>query len=294
MSYVTLHDLPIPAIPGRVALKQPQPKGPAEDRIPTRFHKLQTRSSDDRTRRIRKAEEAARKAQCLSSDYEQQRFQMDLQAVDLRIDPCVVREKLFWNMQSLRMDRSLIHGWGLFTTRPVPANEPVIEYTGELIRLAIVDKRQELYETLGNMGSYIFRLEGGDVYIDATITGGPAKYVNHSCEPNCTTKVVQFDGKPHVVIYSLRDIEVGEELSYDYKLDYEPKEKRITCMCGSKRCKGWLNWSDKHDIEEKTFLQLYEVMKKRQEEDAAMERERQATMEQESPHPSQGPGEQTQ
>ena len=288
MNHVTLEDVPIAAICERTVLNQRNETVAHVDRIPSRFRKLRTRSAADRTRRIREGEDAVLRAGCLSNNCEHQEFRMDLHAVDLRIEPCVVREKLFWNMQSLRMDRSLIHGWGLFTTRPVPANEPVIEYTGEVIRLAIVDKRQELYETLGNMGSYIFRLEGGDMYIDATITGGPAKYVNHSCEPNCTTKFLNFDGKPHIIIYSLRDIEVGEELSYDYKLDYEPKEKRIECMCGSKRCKGWLNWSEKHEEEEKTFLELYEVLKKRMEEDKLRETEQQAQKE-ESPQVSQEP-----
>ena len=254
---MTLVDLPIKSVsdPDHAPLS---PGTSSHRKDPVRFKKLKARSPESRVRRTTATFKAIASSGCISCNAQQQL--MNLKAVDARLEPCVECDRLFQNMQFLRMDRSLIHGWGLFATRRIPADQPVIEYTGEIIRFAIVERRQAFYEENGNVGSYIFRLEGGDEYIDATICGGPAKFVNHSCEPNCSTKLMHFDGKPHIVIYSIRDIEPGEELCYDYKLDPEPKEKRFQCMCGSKKCKGWLNWSDKQETAETTCVALYKLL----------------------------------
>ena len=186
--------------------------------------------------------------------------------------------KLLENMQSLRMDRSLIHGWGLFATRAIPAGEPVIEYTGELIRLPVVDMRQEMYEKQGNHGSYVFRLNDDPMYIDATVLGGPAKFINHSCDPNCTSKNMDFDGETHIVIFSNRDIARGEELSYDYKLDYEDINKRIPCTCGAKNCKRWLNWAEKKPEPDKititSWCDAYKFLLKLEKDQEEAERKR--------------------
>ncbi|KAK8887837.1 hypothetical protein M9Y10_038894 [Tritrichomonas musculus] len=152
------------------------------------------------------------------------------------------------NLKKLRYDPSLIHQWGVYTTEPIKKHEAVIEYIGELIRLRVVEKRQITYEAEGNNGSYIFQLEK-DKFIDATHRGGLARFINHSCSPNCATQAVQFEGKNHIIIYAKRDILAYEELCYDYKMEYETKDKRIPCLCGSPSCKHWLNWSEKAESE---------------------------------------------
>ena len=156
--------------------------------------------------------------------------------------------QLAGNLRKLRYDRSLIHQWGVYTTEPIKKNEAVIEYIGEIIRLRVADKRQIRYEGEGNNGSYIFQLEK-DKYIDATHKGGLARFINHSCSPNCYTQCIQFANSNHIVIYAKRDIEAYEELCYDYKMEYEKKEKRIRCLCGSPNCKQWLNWSEQAELE---------------------------------------------
>ena len=87
----------------------------------------------------------------------------------------------------------------------------------------------------------MFRIDN-EVVIDATTKGSLARYINHSCDPNCFTKIISVDGEKKISIYSKKDIEKGEELHYDYKFPYEEdSSKKIKCYCGMPRCKGYLN-----------------------------------------------------
>ncbi|XP_064595526.1 LOW QUALITY PROTEIN: histone-lysine N-methyltransferase 2A-like [Liolophura sinensis] len=133
--------------------------------------------------------------------------------------------------------RSVIHGRGLFCKRNIDAGEMVIEYAGEVIRSVLTDKREKFYESKG-IGCYMFRIDDMEV-VDATVHGSAARFINHSCEPNCYSKVINVDGKKHIVIFAMRPIKKGEELTYDYKFPIE--EVKIPCTCGSKRCRKYLN-----------------------------------------------------
>ncbi|PKU87130.1 Histone-lysine N-methyltransferase ATX1 [Dendrobium catenatum] len=132
----------------------------------------------------------------------------------------------------LCFQRSKIHDWGLVALEPIEAEDFVIEYVGELIRRQISDIRELKYEKMGIGSSYLFRLDDGFV-VDATRRGGLARFINHSCEPNCYTKVITVDGQKKIFIYAKRHISTGEELTYNYKFPLE--EKKIPCNCGSKR-----------------------------------------------------------
>ncbi|KAI4389679.1 hypothetical protein MLD38_001880 [Melastoma candidum] len=132
----------------------------------------------------------------------------------------------------LHFQRSKIHAWGLVALEPIEAEDFVIEYVGELIRSKISDIREQRYEKMGIGSSYLFRLDDGYV-VDATKRGGIARFINHSCEPNCYTKVITVDGQKKIFIYAKRHINVGEELTYNYKFPLE--EEKIPCNCGSKR-----------------------------------------------------------
>ncbi|PIN01171.1 Histone-lysine N-methyltransferase [Handroanthus impetiginosus] len=138
----------------------------------------------------------------------------------------------------LRFQRSKIHDWGLVALEPIEAEDFVIEYVGELIRPCISDIRERQYEKMGIGSSYLFRLDDGYV-VDATKRGGIARFINHSCEPNCYTKVISVEGQKKIFIYAKRHISAGEELTYNYKFPLE--EKKIPCNCGSRRCRGSLN-----------------------------------------------------
>ncbi|XP_023546017.1 histone-lysine N-methyltransferase ATXR7 isoform X1 [Cucurbita pepo subsp. pepo] len=138
----------------------------------------------------------------------------------------------------LRFQRSKIHDWGLVALEPIEAEDFVIEYVGELIRPRISDIRERQYEKMGIGSSYLFRLDDGYV-VDATKRGGVARFINHSCDPNCYTKVITVEGQKKIFIYAKRHISAGEEITYNYKFPLE--EKKIPCNCRSRRCRGSLN-----------------------------------------------------
>jgi SET domain-containing protein len=104
--------------------------------------------------------------------------------------------------------------------------------------LQVSDLREHQYETLGIGSSYLFRVDD-DIVVDATRRGGLARFINHSCDPNCYTKIISVEGQKKVVIYSKRAISAGEELTYDYKFPIE--ENKIPCFCRTPRCRGFLN-----------------------------------------------------
>ncbi|CAI5461692.1 unnamed protein product [Closterium sp. Yama58-4] len=141
--------------------------------------------------------------------------------------------------KNLKLVRSRIHGWGLLSLERIEAGDFIIEYTGTIIRRSVSELRERMYEANGIGSSYLFRVDE-DVVVDATRSGGLARFINHSCDPNCYTKVIVADGQKHVVIYSKRVIQVGEELSYDYKFPIEDDAK-IPCLCLSRKCRGYLN-----------------------------------------------------
>ncbi|KAJ1891525.1 Histone-lysine N-methyltransferase setd1b, partial [Kickxella alabastrina] len=138
----------------------------------------------------------------------------------------------------LRFSKSAIHDWGLFASEPIFQGEFVIEYIGERIRAQLADLREEHYEREGIGSSYLFRVDDETV-VDATKCGNVARFVNHSCEPNCIAKTIVADGTKRIVIYASHDIQVGEEVTYDYK--FPPEEDKIPCLCGAANCRGYLN-----------------------------------------------------
>ncbi|CAM4697069.1 histone-lysine N-methyltransferase 2B [Caretta caretta] len=135
--------------------------------------------------------------------------------------------------------RSAIHGRGLFCKRTIDAGEMVIEYSGIVIRSVLTDKREKYYDGKG-IGCYMFRIDDFDV-VDATMHGNAARFINHSCEPNCYSRVIHVEGQKHIVIFALRRIFRGEELTYDYKFPIEDAGSKLPCNCGAKRCRRFLN-----------------------------------------------------
>ncbi|TXK65095.1 SET domain-containing protein [Alkalisalibacterium limincola] len=140
--------------------------------------------------------------------------------------------------------RSPIHGNGVFAVRDIPKGTRIIEYTGELISHKKADR---LYEGGSETGhTFLFTLN--DTYIiDANVGGNDARWINHSCAPNCEA-VTEDDededpAKDHVFIEAIRDIRAGEELSYNYGITLEEKHTRRlkqvwACRCGSPKCTG--------------------------------------------------------
>ncbi len=127
---------------------------------------------------------------------------------------------------TLIIRQSRIHSYGCYITRPIRKGTLIVEYVGERLTCELAN---DLYDDFPN--TYLFGLDGGKQVIDGF---GVAAFVNHSCKPNCGTD--QIGGKMWVI--ARRDIEAGEELTYDYNL-YDG-EQDAPCLCGSKRCRGSL------------------------------------------------------
>ncbi|XP_041431685.1 histone-lysine N-methyltransferase SETD1B isoform X1 [Xenopus laevis] len=146
--------------------------------------------------------------------------------------------QLKFRKKKIRFCKSHIHDWGLFAMEPIVADEMVIEYVGQNIRQVIADMREKRYEDEGIGSSYMFRVDH-DTIIDATKCGNFARFINHSCNPNCYAKVVTVESQKKIVIYSKQYINVNEEITYDYKFPIE--DVKIPCLCGAENCRGTLN-----------------------------------------------------
>jgi histone-lysine N-methyltransferase SETD1 len=121
----------------------------------------------------------------------------------LRFNQLKKRKKL------VKFDRSAIHNWGLYAQENITANDMIIEYVGEKVRQRVADLREAKYDMQGVGSSYLFRIDE-DTVIDATKMGGIARFINHSCTPNCTAKIIRVEGTKRIVIYALRDINQGK------------------------------------------------------------------------------------
>ncbi|KAG5840679.1 hypothetical protein ANANG_G00191270 [Anguilla anguilla] len=146
--------------------------------------------------------------------------------------------QLKFRKKKIRFCKSHIHDWGLFAMEPIAADEMVIEYVGQNIRQVIADMREKRYEDEGIGSSYMFRVDH-DTIIDATKCGNFARFINHSCNPNCYAKVITVESQKKIVIYSRQPISVNEEITYDYKFPIE--DEKIPCLCGAENCRGTLN-----------------------------------------------------
>ncbi|KAF8884232.1 hypothetical protein CPB84DRAFT_1789433 [Gymnopilus junonius] len=132
----------------------------------------------------------------------------------------------------LRFARSPIHDWGLYAMEKISRGEMVIEYVGEIIRAQVAGQREKAYERQGIGSSYLFRIDE-DLVVDATKKGNlGCSLINHSCDPNCTAKIITISGEKKIVIYAKQDIELGDEITYDYHFPFE--QDKIPC-------RGFLN-----------------------------------------------------
>jgi len=131
--------------------------------------------------------------------------------VAIRFNQLKKRRKL------VKFDRSAIHGWGLYAEENIGQNEMIIEYVGEKVRQKVADMREIRYEKQGVGSSYLFRMLDDEI-VDATKKGGIARFINHSCSPNCTAKIIKVEGTPRIVIYALKDIGKSKLQQLDARL----------------------------------------------------------------------------
>ena len=139
--------------------------------------------------------------------------------------------------------KSAIHGNGVFAALPIDKGERLIEYQGR--------RRGHDEVAAGGSGdiesghTFLFTLNE-DWVIDANFEGNDARWINHSCAPNCEAVMVEDEAEPkrsRVFIEAVRAIKPGEELTYDYGITlaerHTPRLKKIwACRCGSRDCTG--------------------------------------------------------
>ncbi|KAI2623283.1 histone H3-K4 methyltransferase Set1 [Hypoxylon sp. NC1633] len=190
------------------------------------------------------AEKLLAKGNSRANRVNNRRFVADLndQKKTLGQDSEVLRfNQLKKRKKPVKFARSAIHNWGLYAMENINKDDMIIEYVGEEVRQSISEIRENRYLKSGIGSSYLFRIDDSTV-IDATKKGGIARFINHSCMPNCTAKIIKVEGSKRIVIYALRDIAQNEELTYDYKFEREIGSlDRIPCLCGTAACKGFLN-----------------------------------------------------
>ena len=117
--------------------------------------------------------------------------------------------------------RSKLHGWGVFAKVRIPKNKRIIHYAGEKITHRESALREAAYMAQGRI--WCFRLNNRWV-IDGGVGGNDARFINHSCTPNCYAQIV--DGV--IWIRAAKTIEAGDELTYNYQTD---GQKSIQCQC---------------------------------------------------------------
>ncbi len=135
--------------------------------------------------------------------------------------------------------RSAIHGRGVFAARAIAKGTRIIEYAGRRISNAAADA---LYPDRDGTPTHTFLFElDDDMVIDAGQGGNAARWINHSCAPNC--EAVEEEGR--IFIEAIRAIRPGEELGYDYRIAFDDRptaseKRRWPCFCGAANCRGTL------------------------------------------------------
>jgi SET domain-containing protein len=135
--------------------------------------------------------------------------------------------------------RSRIHGRGVFAARLIPKGTRIIEYRGKRIPYSLAS---ELYPDEDGVPTHTFLFElDDDMVIDAAQGGNAARWINHSCAPNCEA----VDDGGRIYIEAIRTIQPGEELGYDYNITLEDRhtpaeKKRWPCLCGARDCRRTL------------------------------------------------------
>jgi uncharacterized protein len=132
---------------------------------------------------------------------------------------------------------SAIHGRGVYAVAPIRKGTRVIEYLGERISHGEADRRYE-HKGLDDGHTFLF-IASSRTVIDAGVDGNGARFINHSCRPNCETVI---EGS-RVFIDAIRNIKPGEELGYDYQLTWESTDDVLElalyqCRCGARSCRG--------------------------------------------------------
>ncbi len=140
----------------------------------------------------------------------------------------------------IEVKTSTIHCTGVFAVEPIPKEQKIIEYVGEKVTKKEAELRAANPKKESRGKVYLFELNKR-YDIDGDVSYNLAKYINHSCNPNC--EVVIEDN--HIWIISLKDIKEEEELTFNYGYDFDEDFRQHPCLCSSTKCKGYI-LAEKH------------------------------------------------
>lgn len=127
-------------------------------------------------------------------------------------------------------------GWGVKTKQTLKKGTYILEYVGEVVTEREFKERMATLYTR-DTHHYCLNLDGGLV-IDGHRSGSDARFVNHSCSPNCEIQKWSVNGLFRMALFAMRDIEPGEELTYDYNFSlFNPSEGQ-PCRCDTPQCRG--------------------------------------------------------
>lgn len=135
-------------------------------------------------------------------------------------------------MQKYFRKKSGINNLGLFAKSDINKGEKVIEYKGRKFTHKQVEENDQFDNS---KAIYLFTLNERYV-LDGDTKTNTAKYINHSCDPNCEVDII----KGKIWIIAIKDIKKGDELSYDYGFGYDADFRQFPCKCGSKNCCGYI------------------------------------------------------
>lgn len=137
-------------------------------------------------------------------------------------------------------------GFGVFAAQPIEAGAFIVEFTGEIISKEDFESRSKGSTENRELHMYIIQLKS-KTFVDCRRKGSIARFINHSCEPNCRLEVWRVGNKLRVGVFSLESILLGEELSFDYQWQPSSELPLTKCYCGKYSCRGFLEFfrSDK-------------------------------------------------
>ena len=140
--------------------------------------------------------------------------------------------------------KTIDRGHGVRSNRMFAPNQIIVEYSGEIVTQEECEKR--MHKQYKDNECYYLMLFDQNMIIDATTKGSIARFVNHSCAPNCRMEKWTVGGQPRMALFAGdRGIMTGEELTYDYNFDPYSQKNVQECRCGEERCRGILGPKEK-------------------------------------------------
>lgn len=146
-----------------------------------------------------------------------------------------IQSKKWHKLQVLKAGRK---GWGLFANEFIPVGDLVIEYCGEVINKN--ESQLRLRENYCGSKKFFILSVTNNMFIDATIKGCIARFINHSCEPNCKSQKWNIGNEICMAVFANQDIRAGDEITFDYKYLRYGDQPRHPCYCGSNICRKFI------------------------------------------------------